>query len=293
MKSRKKKSRPEWIAEVEDIKAEIRETKEIYNLKKQTHEKNSTYCFNIGFSHGDSRSNIQVQKPSHQCYNPDRVKLFCKEFEWQSFKSNSAHSFQEFSVLEKCHVPSLQLSCLDAISSNLERYSEENLQLVLAMLPSFYSSILSAMCCRKNQLTNCNMSIFAHEHISTLFIGGSRVTDDGIDNLLLALQERLSPPLACVRVPATPESWEDLDLNAFRSTNNEFCGPLHLQSLIILSPHITTEGLMRILSAAALTSLRTVTLHGACSAGVVSHSAAAKSDISTHETAFLRSIFFL
>ncbi len=164
----------------------------------------------------------------------------------------------------------LQLSCLDTISDNFDMYNLENMWLVLSLLPPEHCTALSAMCCRKNQLTDANLFVFMQEHVSVLFIGGTRLSNNGLNTLL--------PSVEPINILSTPNSWEELcDQSGAEKSVDDVCRSINdgsyaarcpsLEHIVILSPCLTTDNLVKLVSA-PFSKLETVTVHGKCSASL-------------------------
>jgi hypothetical protein len=313
MKSgRNKKSRPEWITDVEDIKCERRLAGErnkhhLVELNKKPPRRNFSHLKFLVDHHMDNNQRNTTNngiKPYfdevaaasarnaliQQQYDSDLVSAYCSAFErataaaTPSSQHISAHARSPLSISDaQGGVSSLQYSCLDSISDHFEKYDAADVSCVLSLLPPEHCSVLSALCCRKDQLTDENISTFAQEHVETLFIGGARLTDRSLDCFLHSSSSSSSsgPPIpgSFVEEPlSVPESWEDcthsasVTFSSVTSSGSEdgCCCCRSLERLVILSPHISPKGLARIVSS-SLWRLNAISLHGKCASVVLAN----------------------
>ena len=283
MKSnRKKKCRPDWVAEVSDMSAELRREAErnkqvliernkkppkmIFSHLTQLVSQNVQY--NVGSLDRkgvktEFHEKLALTSLIQKYYDERLVHTYCTAFESAMSECNSQTSplppllsplrgGNNFKPLSP-----LQISCLNKMSDNFELYSIDDISYFLSILPPLQCSVLSAMCCRKNKLTDENFIAFIQPQVRLLFMGGLSLTDNCI--------RRIKPSTLVKEVlsPVVPESWEEL-CDESEATNMEGNGSIDIKKLVIMSPHISAEGLDCILSS-PFWKLDTISTHGRCS----------------------------
>ena len=291
---RKKKSRPEWVAEVEEVRYALQggrgggrgggggqpertwdthPPRWVVERRRQASARESV-----------AASAALINLVKHQ-FDWHLLRVYCAAYEdaWcpvqecvcvplpppckrgSSNKPTSIFSSTDRSL--NATISPLQMSCLDSISSHFALYDPEDIALVLSMLPPQHCSVLSAMCCRKDLLTDANICAFA-QYVDVLFVGGSHVTDRGLESLFSALtrpqqqQQQLQLPSLSAQLP---QCWEDLCDSDISVLNSSGCKSL--ERLVILSPCITVNGLAKAL-ATPFHNLQTVSAHGKCAAAI-------------------------
>lgn len=195
--------------------------------------------------HLDKKGNFSPLKSERveTIYSTDVVNVYCGE------------------IVDSCRLRSLTSRCLEVIADNLDRYEPNYVSEVLYLLPTEYTTALSAMACRRGTINDDNIVCFVNSNSEFLVLGGPLLGNDGI--------KRVFPRVTRVYDDNNAvDSWEELIDLTDDCRMMSVCGCINLRRISILSPRITASVLYQ-LAELPTSKVQRLDVHGRCSLPVM------------------------